>query len=151
MPTVVTARNSGSFHTEVEARTHKFVMDEPSNDGGGDLGPTPYELMAAALAGCTAMTLHFYAKREGLPLERSDVSVTHDRQHAKDCADCLSTAGYVHRFRVDIKMHGPLTREQKQHLLTIAARCPVAKTLASEIKVDEFLVDDDAVETTPPG
>ncbi|HEX7153878.1 MAG TPA: OsmC family protein [Thermoanaerobaculia bacterium] len=151
MPTVVTARSRGSFHTEVEARTHKFVMDEPSNDGGGDLGPTPYELMAAALAGCTAMTLHFYAKRESLPLEGADVSVTHDRQHARDCADCLTTAGYVHRFRVDIKMHGPLTREQKQHLLTIAARCPVAKTLASEIKVDEFLVDDDAVETTPPG
>jgi uncharacterized OsmC-like protein len=151
MGTAVTARARGSFHTEVEARSHKFYMDEPSSDGGGDQGPTPYELMAAALAGCTSMTLHFYAKRESLPLEGVDVNVSHDRQHAKDCADCLTHVGYVHRFRVEIRMYGPLTTEQKQHLLTIAARCPVAKTLASEIKVDEVLVDDGTAVVTPAG
>ena len=107
--------------------------------GGTGQGPTPYDLLAGALGGCTAMTLQFYAKRDGLPLEGADVTVSHDRQHAKDCADCTTQQGYIHRFKVQIGLHGPLSDEQRQKLLTIAARCPVAKTLQSEIKIDEVL------------
>ena len=87
------------------------------------------------------MTLHYYAKREKLPLEGVDVTVSHDRQYAKDCADCVSQAGFLHRFRVEIRLHGDLTPEQREHLLTIANRCPVKKTLSSEIKIDDVLVD----------
>jgi putative redox protein len=137
----VVLRTRGSFRTEVEAGPHHFVIDEPAAVGGNGEGPTPYDMLAAALGGCTAMTLHFYAKREKLPLEGSDVSVTHDRQHVKDCADCASPTGFIHRFRVEIRLLGDLTDEQRQRLLAIAARCPVAKTLQAEIRIDEVLVD----------
>lgn len=115
------------------------MLDEPADVGGGGEGPTPYDALSAALGACTAMTLQFYAKREKLPLDGVDVSVTHDRQHVKDCADCTSQNGYIHRFRVELTLHGPLDDEQRQKLLMIAARCPVAKTLQAEIKIDEVL------------
>src|SRR5688572_22829640 len=130
----------GGFRSEVEAGPHRWVLDEPVEAGGTGGGPTPYDALAAALGGCTAMTLQFYAKREKLPLEGLDVSVTHDRQHVKDCADCASTQGFIHRFKVEITLHGPLSEEQRQKLLTIAGRCPVAKTLQNEIRIDEVLV-----------
>jgi uncharacterized OsmC-like protein len=137
-PVVLCARNS--FRTEVEAGPHRWVMDEPVDVGGGGEGPTPYDMLASALGGCTAMTLHFYAKREKLPLEGVEVVVTHDRQYAKDCADCDSQQGFIHRFRVEIRLDGPLSEEQRQKLLVIAGRCPVAKTLQNEIRIDEVLV-----------
>ena len=139
--TAVVVRNRGRFRSEVEAGPHRWVLDEPVDFGGGGEGPTPYDMLAAALGGCTAMTLQFYAAREKLPLEGADVTVSHDRQHAKDCADCVTQAGYIHRFRVEIALHGPLSPEQRQKLLHVAGRCPVARTLQSEIKIDEVLAD----------
>jgi putative redox protein len=137
----VVVRSRGSFRTEVEAGPHRFVLDEPAHVGGGGEGPTPYDALAAALGGCTAMTLHFYAKRENYPLEGVDVTVTHDRQHVKDCADCMSQSGFILRFKVEIRLHGnALSEEQRQKLLVVAGRCPVAKTLQAEIRVDEVLV-----------
>ena len=140
MGTPVTLHARGSFRTEVEAGPHRWVLDEPVDVGGGGEGPTPYDMLAAALGSCTTMTLHFYAKREKLPLEGVDVTVIHDRQHAKDCADCTSQSGYIHRFKVEIRLLGELTEEQRQRLLMIAGRCPVAKTLQAEIRIDEVLV-----------
>jgi len=137
--TAVVVHNRGGFHSEVEAGPHRWTLDEPVDFGGGGEGPTPYDMLAAGLGGCTAMTLQFYAGRDSIPLESVDVTVTHDRQHVKDCADCVTRAGFVHRFRVEIALHGPLSEEQRQHLLTVAARCPVARTLQSEIRVDEVL------------
>jgi putative redox protein len=138
----VILRSRGSFRTEVEAGPHRFVMDEPANVGGGGEGPTPYDALAAALGGCTAMTLQFYAKREKIPLTGTDITVSHDRQHVKDCADCMSQQGFIHRFKVQIRLHGDeLTEEQRQRLLIIAGRCPVAKALQSEIRIDEVLID----------
>jgi putative redox protein len=136
-PVVVSAR--GSFRTEVTAGKHQFVLDEPESAGGTDEGPTPYDALAAALGGCTAMTLHFYARREKLPLEGVDVEVRHDREHVKDCADCLTRSGFIHRFSVKITLMGDLSDEQRERLLMIAKRCPVARTLGSEIRIDEVL------------
>ena len=133
-------RSRGNFRNEVQAGPHRFVLDEPPSAGGTDGGPTPYDAMAAAIGGCTSMTLQFYAKREGIPLEGVDVSVTHDRQYAKDCADCLSKDGYVHRFKLELQLYGPLSEEQRQKLLGVAQRCPVAKTLQSQIKIDDVLL-----------
>ena len=141
----VIVRSRASFRCDVEAGPHRFVLDEPASAGGTNEGPTPYDALAAALGGCTAMTLHFYAKRENIPLEGVDVTVTHDRQHAKDCADCTTASGYIHRFHVVLGLHGNLTEEQKQQLLSIAKRCPVAKTLQNEIKIDETLAEAGAV------
>lgn len=136
----VVVRSKGSFRNEVEAGRHRFVIDEPVEAGGQDEGPTPYDLLGAALAGCTSMTLVFYARREKLPLEAVNVTVTHDRSHARDCADCMTKSGFIHRFHVQIELFGPLTEEQRQKLLVVAGRCPVAKTLSSEIRIDETLV-----------
>lgn len=141
MTTPVIVRSRGEFRSDVEAGPHHFVIDEPVDAGGTAQGPTPYDLLAAALGGCTSMTLHYYAKREKLPLDGVDVTVSHDRQYAKDCADCVSQAGFIHRFKVEIRLHGDLTLEQREHLLTIANRCPVKKTLSSEIKIEDVLVD----------
>jgi len=141
MAAPVIVRSHGSFVNEVEAGSHRFTLDEPTSVGGTDSGPTPYDALAAALGGCTSKTLHFYARREKLPLEGVEVTVSHDREYAKDCADCTTQSGYIHRFRVAIRLDGPLTGEQKKHLLTIAGRCPVAKILSSEIRIDETLVD----------
>ena len=134
-------RSSGSFRNEVVAGRHHFVADEPASAGGTDEGPTPYDLLSAALGTCTSMTLHFFAKRENIPLEGVEVSVANDRQHAKDCADCLTTAGYIHRFDVKIRLRGNLTPEQRERLIATAKRCPVYKTLTSEIRIDETAVD----------
>lgn len=136
----VILRASSAFRTEVEAGPHRWVLDEPADVGGGGEGPTPYDMLASALGGCTVMTLHFYAKREKLPLENVQVTVTHDRQHVKDCEDCMSQTGFIHRFRVEIRLEGPLSEEQRQKLLMVAGRCPVKKVLQAEIKVDEVLV-----------
>src|SRR5688572_17120904 len=138
MPVVLHSR--ASFPNEVDAGPHRWIVDEPADAGGSGEGPTPYDMLAAALGACTSMTLHFYAKREKLPLEGVDVTVTHDRQNAKDCSDCSTQNGWIHRFKVEIALHGPLDEAQRQKLLTIAARCPVAKTLQSEIRIDEVLV-----------
>ena len=141
--TPVILRARGSFRTEVEAGPHRFVLDEPVEAGGGGEGPTPYDMLASALGSCTAMTLHFYAKREKIPLEGVDVKVSHDREHAKDCADCTTSEGFVHRFRVEIRAHGAqLTEEQKAKLLEISKRCPGARTLSREIRIDDVLVDE---------
>jgi putative redox protein len=140
MGSPVTLQARGSFRTEVKAGPHTIIMDEPVDAGGGGEGATPYDLLSAALGGCTSMTLHYYATREKIPLTGVDVTVTHDRQYAKDCADCTTQSGYIHRFKVELRLHGDLTQEQREHLLLIAGRCPVAKTLSSEMKVDKVLV-----------
>ena len=141
MTAPVVARSRGSFRTEVEAGSHRFVLDEPESAGGTNAGPTPYDAVAAGLGGCTAMTLHFYAKREKIPLEGVDVTVVHDRQHAKDCADCMTQSGYIHRFKLQLALHGDLSAEQRTKLLEIAARCPVAKMLGAEIRIDHELAE----------
>lgn len=133
-------RSSASLRNEIEAGPHRFVVDEPVDAGGGAGGPTPYDLLNAALGACTSMTLHIVAKREGIPLEGVEITVTNDRMHAQDCADCLTTSGYIHRFTVQIKLIGDLTDAQRARLLDVANRCPVKKTLTSEIRIDEVLV-----------
>lgn len=141
MSNPVVLHGKGAFRTEVEAGPHRWIMDEPVESGGHGEGPNPYDMLAAALGSCTVMTLDFYAKREKIPLEAVDATVTHEREYARDCADCMSTAGFIHRFKVEIRLHGVLSVEQRQHLLTIAARCPVAKTLRNEIRIDDVLVE----------
>src|SRR5512140_1097271 len=130
--TTLRVHADGSFLTDFDTGTHKFFADEPVSAGGTDAAPNPYEYLAAALGGCTAMTLHVYAKRRQIPLGAVDFTITHDRSHAKDCADCTSSTGFIHRFDVEIRLGGELTPEQKDELLSIARKCPVAKTLQSE-------------------
>jgi putative redox protein len=138
LPVIV--RSKRSFRTEIEAGPHKLIADEPVDAGGGAEGPTPYDFLAGALGACTSMTLNIVAKRENIPLEALELTINHDRMHARDCADCTNDSGYIHRFKVEIKLIGQLTDAQRQRLYSVAARCPVAKTLQSEIKIEEVLV-----------
>ena len=135
----VIVRSAGSFRNEIEVGPHRIIADEPHEAGGTGEGPTPYDLLAAALGTCTSMTLQFYANREKIPLEGVEMTLLNDRMHAQDCADCTTTAGYIHRFDVKIRLRGPLTPEQRDQLLGVAKRCPVYKTLTSEIRIEEAL------------
>lgn len=127
------------FTTSVSASGHDFVADEPASYGGDDLGPTPYDLLLAALGTCTSMTLRLYARKRDYPLDEVDISLEHDRIHADDCADCESRSGYVTRIRLRLTLTGDLTDEQRADLLRVAHRCPVHKTLTAEIKIEAAL------------
>ena len=128
------------FRTEVAAGNHHFLADEPLQVGGTDLGPTPYDLLAAALATCTSMTLKMYAAHKKIDLHSATVSVEHGKVHAEDCVDCENASGMIDEFRRELLLDGDLTQEQRQRMLEIADRCPVHKTLHNEIKVRTKLV-----------
>ncbi len=136
----VIVRAPASLRNEIEAGKHRLIADEPVDAGGSDEGPTPYDFLSAGLGACTSMTMRVVAERENIPLEGAEIYITNDRMYAKDCADCTSTAGYIHRFDVRIKLIGNLTDRQRERLLSVARRCPVAKTLTAEIKINEELV-----------
>jgi putative redox protein len=129
-----------SFRNVIKAGKHQLIADEPLDAGGTDEGPTPYEFLSAGLGACTSMTMRVIAKRENIPLEGVEIHVTNDRMYAKDCVDCTNNTGYIHRFDVRIKLVGKLTDAQRERLLSVAKRCPVAKTLTSEIKIEETLI-----------
>ena len=128
-----------SFTTELQVATHRMVADEPAGKGGNGLGPSPYDLLAAALASCTSMTLKMYAARKTLPLESVTVSVRHGKVHIDDCADCTSDASHIDEFRRVISLEGDLDERQRQRLLEIADKCPVHRTLESEIRIRTVL------------
>jgi putative redox protein len=136
----VIVRSKNSLRNDIEAGPYTLVGDEPVEAGGTAAGPTPYDFLNAALGTCTSMTIHVVATRENIPIESVEITVSNDRMYAKDCADCSSTEGYIHRFTVSIKVTGDLTPAQRERILTVAKRCPVAKTLMSEIRVDDVLV-----------
>jgi uncharacterized OsmC-like protein len=136
----VTIRAAASLLNDIQADQHHLVADEPVEAGGTGAGPTPYDLVSAGLGACTSMTMRVVAKRESIPLEGVEIQVTNDRMYAKDCADCSSATGYIHRFDVRIKLIGNLSGQQRERLLAVAKRCPVAKTLTSEIRIEESLL-----------
>jgi putative redox protein len=134
----VTEAGSGTYTQEITAGPHRLVADEPKPIGD-DEGPTPYDLLLAALGACTSMTLRMYADRKGWPLERVRVTLRHSRIHAKDCADCETSVGFVDQIDRDIELTGNLDDTQRQRLLYMADRCPVHQTLTSEVHVTTSL------------
>lgn len=117
----------------------KMIIDEPVSLGGTGSGPDPYTLLLAALGGCISMTVTLYARRKGWPVERVTVRLRQQRIHAEDCAECThSTEGFVHRIERSVEVEGPLSDEQRTRLQEIAHKCPVHKTLASEIVVAQM-------------
>ncbi|HVG32422.1 MAG TPA: OsmC family protein [Pyrinomonadaceae bacterium] len=117
----------------------ELIIDEPASLGGDGAGPDPYTLLLAALGGCISMTVTLYARRKGWPLERVTVRLRQQRIHAKDCVECeRSKEGFVHRIERSVQVEGDLTDEQRTRLQEIAHKCPVHKTLSSEIVVAEI-------------
>jgi uncharacterized OsmC-like protein len=132
------------FRTQITAGAHTLIADEPKEAGGTDEGPSPYELLLAALGACTAMTLKMYVERKKLPITDVEVSLTFDRIHIDDCESCvkeerLNNQEVQHISRL-IYVTGDVTEEQKERLLYIAGRCPVHVTLHSNPHVEDALI-----------
>ena len=116
-----------------------FLTDEPQSLGGDGRGPDPYTLLLSALGSCISMTVTLYARRKNWPLRRVTVRLRQQRIHATDCAECeRSTEGFVHRIERSITLEGDLTEEQLARLQEIAHKCPVHRTLSSEIIIAEM-------------
>ena len=140
MTTVIVRGDATGLAQEIETGRHRLVADEPVEAGGTDTGPSPYELLLAALGARTSMTLSMYAQRKHWPLERVTVRLRHDKIHAKDCAECETKEGMLDRIEREISLTGPLEAEQRERLLAIANRCPVHRTLVSEVDIRTRLV-----------
>lgn len=132
------------FRTQITAGAHTLIADEPNDAGGANEGPSPYELLLAALGACTAMTLKMYVERKKLPVTDVEVLLTFDRIHINDCESCvkeerLNEQEVQHISRL-IYVTGDVTEEQKERLLYIAGRCPVHVTLHSNPHVEDALI-----------
>jgi putative redox protein len=132
---VVRETRCGKFQQEVTAGAHRFLADEPVAVGGMNSGPNPYNLLLAGLGACTSMTLRLYADRKQLPLKQTTVRLHHSKIHAADCAACETKEGMLDRIERLITLEGDLTAEQRARLMEIADRCPVHRTLKSEIDI----------------
>jgi putative redox protein len=118
---------------------HTLLTDEPSEAGGDDMGPDPYTMLLAALGSCISMTVTLYARRKEWPLDRVIVRLRQNRIHAADCQECTkSTEGFVHRIERSVTFEGNLSEEQQKRLHEISHKCPVHKTLSSEIVITEM-------------
>jgi len=136
----VTVTSLANLRNEVRYGSgHVLITDEPVAAGGEDAGPDPYTLLLAALGSCISMTTMLYARRKAWPVERVTVRLRQQRIHGKDCQECeQTTEGFVHRIERSVSFEGTLTGEQLTRLQEIAHKCPVHKTLTSQITVTEM-------------
>jgi uncharacterized OsmC-like protein len=132
---VVVRGSAAGFAQEIFAGPHRMTADEPLSVGGTDTGPSPYDFLLAALGACTSITVGMYARRKGWPLEEVTINLRHAKIHASDCAECETKEGMLDRIERDIHLVGSLTKEQRSKLLEIANKCPVHRTLTSEIHI----------------
>jgi uncharacterized OsmC-like protein/alpha-beta hydrolase superfamily lysophospholipase len=132
---VVRETRNGKFQQTVSIGPHRMLADEPIAAGGEDTGPGPYDFVLAGLGACTSMTMRMYADRKSLPLERVTVTLKHSKIHAEDCADCETRTGMLDQIDRSIAMEGALDAEQRGKLMEIADKCPVHRTLTSEIHI----------------
>src|SRR6266436_2673074 len=132
---VVVRGSAAGFAQEIVAGPHRMAAEEPVTVGGTDTGPSPYDLLLAALGACTSITVGMYARRKGWPLEEVTVNLRHAKIHASDCAECETKEGMLDHIERDINFAGKLTAEQRSKLLEIANKCPVHRTLTSEINI----------------
>jgi putative redox protein len=140
MVEVVVRGDASGFAQQIELGAHRMASDEPIDAGGTDTGPSPYDLLLAALGSCTSMTVAMYARRKNWPLNEVTVRLRHSRVHAADCADCETKEGMLDRIERDIQLTGTLTQDQRGKLLEISNRCPVHRTLTSEIDIQTRLI-----------
>ena len=132
---VIVRGGAAGFVQEIVAGRHRLTSDEPASFGGADEGPTPYDLLLASLGACTSMTVAMYARRKGWPLEGVTVGLRHSKIHAADCETCETQEGKLDRIDRQLQFAGPLSEEQRARLIEIANKCPVHRTLTSEIDI----------------
>ncbi|HSN40891.1 MAG TPA: OsmC family protein, partial [Burkholderiales bacterium] len=131
----VSETRAGRLMQAITAGGHLLQADEPVDQGGDDAGFSPYDLLLAALGACTSMTLRLYADQKQWPLERVTVRLRHEKIHARDCAECETREGKIDRIEREIELAGTLDDAQRGRLLEIANKCPVHRTLHSEVTI----------------
>jgi putative redox protein len=134
---------AGKFQQEIAIGPYRLLADEPISAGGEDSGPSPYDLLTAALGACTAMTLRQYADQKKLPLERVRVNLRHNKTHATDSRECETREGRIDRIERVIELEGPLDDAMRAKLLAIADKCPVHRTLHAEVWIPTRLANAD--------
>jgi len=135
---IVVRGGAQGFVQEISAGRHRLVADEPVAAGGTDRGPGPYDLLMSALGSCMSMTIALYARTKKWPLETVTIRLTHSRVYAKDCLDCVVRDDtLLDRIDTAVQLSGPLTVEQEQKLMEVAHKCPVHRTLKSQIEIRE--------------
>jgi len=136
---VVARTGKVGYQTEITADEHHLIADEPITVGGANTGPTPYDLLVAALGACTGMTLRMYADRKGIPLDAVTVRLKHEKVHAEDCANCVNRDEKIDSIEREIELHGNLDQALREKLLDVAGRCPVHKTLEAKTRIKSRL------------
>jgi uncharacterized OsmC-like protein len=139
-PDVIVRGAASGFAQEIVTGSHHLTADEPIDVGGKDTGPSPYDLLLAALGSCTSMTISLYARTKKWPLESVTINLRHSKIHAADCRDCETKVGKIDRIEREIHLVGDLQPEQQKRLLEIADKCPVHRTLESEIDIQTTAV-----------
>ena len=114
-----------------------FMLDEPKEAGGDNIGPNPYETLLAALGACTSMTILMYSRVKGWNIENIEIELSHEKIHAEDCTSCETKSGYLDKITRNIRIKGNLSEDQLQRLFEIARKCPVHKTLTSENVIND--------------
>ncbi len=132
----VVVRTGSDLRTEVMANGYTLVADEPIGMGGTNSGPTPYDYLLAALGACTAMTVRMYADHKKWPLESVAVRLQHQKVYRRDCEECGTKDRKIDRIGLELELGGALDESQRRRLLEIAERCPVHRTLESEVLVE---------------
>jgi uncharacterized OsmC-like protein len=150
-PLVIVEGNGCEFAQHITAGVHKAVADESVPAGGRDAGPSPYQLLLAALGSCTSMTVGLYARRKQWPLTRVRVELSHSKTWARDSARWTPNQGPIDCITRLIKLDGPLTADQRERLLQIANKCPVHRMLLSEIEIVSTLDDYESDGIDAPG
>jgi len=137
--TVTVHGRAAGFAQTILVGRHALTADEPMSVGGTDTGPNPYDLFLAALGSCTSMTLAMYARRKNWPLEAVTVHLRYAKIHAADCKACETKEGRLDYIEREVELTGMLSEEQRARLLDIASKCPVHRTLKSEIHIETRL------------
>jgi uncharacterized OsmC-like protein len=133
--TTITVESLDHLQNRITSGNNSIIADEPAVAGGDDLGLDPYSLLLAALGSCKSMTMKLYAKHKNWDLQKIRITLSHQKVHAQDCVECESKDVKLDTIRVKIDLEGNLNDEQKMQLKEIAKRCPVHRTLTSEIRI----------------
>lgn len=134
----VTVRTIDDYQQEIIAGDHVLWADEPTDIGGDDTGPTPYELLLGALGACTSITLSMYARRKGWDLRKVTVDLEHSNDYRKDCENCADSEVQLDRITVRLRLEGELDEAQRKRLMEIAERCPVNQTFRRGMRIEHY-------------